>query len=318
MRIIVDALNGSKLDEAYFARYAGWQPPVVIHVTVNNLHRVVPSPSLDAALSDLADYRRLLRKHSRYVLHITTPQDWDLLMEGGRVGVVLGYQNSNFVGANLSLLELLYDLGVRVMQVTHNTANAFGYGCAEADDAGLTDLGRSFVRACNDLGICLDCSHVGTRTTLDVCAVSKRPVLVTHANPVALAPHLRNKTDEAIRAVAQTGGVVGVTFLPQLVGSGRVGVADIVRHVLYVHSLVGDQGIGFGSDFVANQSSERYEALKAHGIDHVSSDTYPIKDLDELDVLFSALVEAGMGEAAVTGFAGANFARVLRDGMVPS
>lgn len=314
MAIRVDALNGSKITEEFLAQTAALSCPHVLHVTVNNRRRIEPSPTLEDALSDLAHYRRLLTGLPTARLMLGAA-DWDRVADGGRVGIILGYQNANFVGERLELLELLHTLGVRVLQITHNAANCYGAGCGADTGDGLTELGREFVAACNDEGILVDCSHSADSTTIDVARVSRQPVLITHANPSAVWEHRRNRGDAALQAVAETGGVVGVTFLPALLAdTDRPTLEDVVRHVAYVVDLVGAEHVGFGSDFTVNQRHDgRYAALDADAVVRVTGSWhYPIDGLGSLDRLADALRRSGLSGDTVEGVLGRNFERVFR------
>lgn len=312
--IRVDALNGSKIHASFVEETLRLGVPHALHLTVNNLRRIEPEPSLPDALTDLARYRRLLTELMPRGLVLRSQQDWDLLAEGGKVGFLLGYQNASFVGERLETLELLHDLGVRVLQITHNGQNPYGSGCAVTDDGGLTDLGREFVVACNQVGIVLDCSHTGDLTTIQVAEASTEPVLITHANPSAVLPHRRNRSDEAMRAVAQTGGVVGLTFLPALVStSEQPALGEAARHVVHAYQLLGESAIGFGSDFTVGQVHEgRYAALDGYANVSVTSHwNYPIDGLAGMNELAEAL-HADLPPAAIDGFLGTNFVRVFR------
>jgi membrane dipeptidase len=316
--LILDALNGSKLDAAFFDKYASLPDTYIVHATVNNLRLVVPDPDLDRALCDLALYRERLATFGPSCRLLASYADWRSLDDTQTTGLILGYQNSSFIGDKLELLELLHALGVRIMQITHNGRNQFGDGCAVDDDHGLTDLGRQFVARCNDLGLILDTSHTGDKTTVDVAAASKDPILVTHANARSVFNHARNKEDTTLRAVAERGGVVGICFLPRLLyprTASSPTLEDLVRQVVHVHNIVGDEGIGFGSDFVVGQTApERYDVLRQQGSMYEPFGlAYPLKDLDHMTVLADALQSAGMTSSAIEKFMGLNFARVLSE-----
>lgn len=170
-------------------------------------------------------------------------------VDSGRVGLIFGPQNALPAEGGDFALRVLYELGVRILQITYNEANAYGAGAA-AKDEGLTDAGRQLVNDMADLGIVVDVSHCGDRTTLDAIEESPHPILITHANLRSVHDSPRNKTDEAVKAMAERGGVIGVTlWSPMLRADARPGVDDFLRQLSYAVDLVGVSHVGIGSDF---------------------------------------------------------------------
>src|SRR6185312_15052290 len=142
-----------------------------------------------------------------------------------------------------------YQLGLRCAQLTYNTQNLLGSGSTERVDGGITDYGGEIVTAMNEVGMLVDVSHSGDRTTLDAIELSPKPIAITHSNCRALNNHPRLKTDEAIRKLAAKGGVMGITEVRMFVRDrDPVTVEDIVDHVDHVVKLVGIDHVGIGSD----------------------------------------------------------------------
>ncbi len=139
-------------------------------------------------------------------MQIETVTDFDLARAAGKVGAVLGWQNTRPIAYRIDRLHLFYKLGLRVMQLTYNYRNMLGDGCLEPEGAGLTTYGRDVVKEMNRLGIAIDLSHVGYRTSMDAIEVSEKPCLITHANAHALSPLARNKPDALIKALVAKGG----------------------------------------------------------------------------------------------------------------
>ena len=315
--LVVDALDASKVDAQYLQQVSSQPHASVLHVTVNNLRNNVPDPDLRSALVDLALYGQLLETHRTQAVLMDSRAAWDAIRSDGRVGLVLGYQNSGFIGADFALIGLLYQAGVRVLQITHNGPNEYGGGCAVPDaESGVTALGRDFVRCANEAGILIDCSHASDRLTIDVCQLSEQPVLLTHANPSAVSPHRRNRGDEAIQAVAATGGIIGITFLPSIaIKDGQLTPSAMMDHISHAVDLVGSEAIGFGSEFTTNQDlhGDRYAALRADGVNVMAGDLpYPVEGHVAMTAFFETMRRHGFSEEVVAGFAGANFARVFR------
>ena len=247
----------------------------------------------------------------------------------GRVGVIMGWQNSRPLGDRLDRLHLFRRLGLRVMQPTYNFRNMLGDGCLEAHDAGLSSLGKDAVRMMNELGIAIDLSHVGDRTALQVIELSSKPVLITHANAYALSPLARNKSDDLLRALADNGGYIGASVYGPMNWDGdltrKPTIADYLGHVEYLAEKVGIRNIGFGTDFgtgpdLATIAFERRTPRRWAGIDRFNQafgEAIPERYLSEvrshrdLPTITEALIERGWNEQHIRGYLGSNLQRLL-------
>lgn len=170
----------------------------------------------------------------------------------GVVGLIYGFQNSTPFEGDERLARVFAALGVRIVQLAYMTANLVADGCLEPRNAGLTEFGRAVTSELNRARILVDLSHVGDRSTLEAIDASAHPVAFTHANARALSPSPRNKTDEAIRALAARGGVVGFSSLPSFVSEDpRDATLDrYLDHIDHAVQMVGLEHVGLGLDFV--------------------------------------------------------------------
>lgn len=167
------------------------------------------------------------------------------------VALVFGLEAATPIGNDLDKLDVLYGLGIRQIGIAYSQSNALGCGLAESSDDGLTSLGRRAVRRMNQLGLAVDVSHSSDRTGLDTCAVSDRPVLITHAGARALWDIPRLKSDTVLKAVADTGGVIGISAAPHTTISAdhsRHSILSVLDHFRYCVDLVGIDHVGFGPD----------------------------------------------------------------------
>ncbi len=167
----------------------------------------------------------------------------------GRTGILLGLQDTLQIGFDLSRLEILYALGVRVVQLTYNRRNLVGDGCTEPHGAGLSRFGVEVVRELNRLGIVVDVSHCGVATTNEAIQMSTAPVAVTHSACRALHDHQRSKTDEQLALLAENDGFFGVVAVPYFLGSERIGVEHIVNHLAHAAEILGDGRVGIATDW---------------------------------------------------------------------
>ncbi len=209
----------------------------------------------------------LLRDHPTQIMQVTTVADIAAAKASGRVGLIFGFQDTSPIGENLDMLAVYHRLGVRIVQLTYNHRNHVGNGCFEPEDAGLTDFGCTVVAELNRLGILIDLSHCGPRTTREAIERSERPVAITHANPLARCPHPRNKSDELLRALADQGGVVGaVGFPPLLTCTASATLDDYLDTIDYLVTLVGIDHVGLGPDFMEEMPPE-VAAQALRGVD---------------------------------------------------
>ncbi|MCW2701938.1 MAG: peptidase renal dipeptidase [Blastococcus sp.] len=229
------------------------------------------------------------------------------------IAIVLHAQGLHGAGADPELIEAYGAMGLRVAQLTYNYRNQLADGCLEPADAGLSEAGRAVVHTLNELRIVPDISHTGARSSMEIIEISERPVIASHSNARALADSPRNLTDEVIRAVAATGGVVGLCAFPSFVSAEQPTVHDLARHAAYIADLVGAEHVGMGLDY----SVEDEDDYEFFGYDERYYPRPPwiwpagIESHAEVPVLGSALREAGFSRAEVAGILGENFLRVF-------
>jgi membrane dipeptidase len=161
-------------------------------------------------LSFLAGWNSFLAGSGDRFMRIDEADDLERVKRSGKIGVLLGLQDSSHFRRPADV-DFFAGLGQRVSQLTYNARNLIGNGSTERRDEGISDFGVSIIERMNTIGMAVDVSHCGDRTTLEAFEVSKKPVLITHSNCRALNPHPRTKTDEAIKAVGKAGSVMGIT-----------------------------------------------------------------------------------------------------------
>jgi membrane dipeptidase len=190
----------------------------------------------------LRSMRKLLDLERAGALRIARePEDLTL---GDDVLAVMHIEGAEAVDPGLEVLPSLHVLGLRSIGLTWSRPNAFAHGVTSV--GGLTEAGRALVRACEELGILVDLSHLNEQAFWDVAAIAQGPLVVTHACAAVLTPHARNLTDRQLDAVGASGGVVGICFHHEFAGPRR---ADVVRHIEYVAERIGPEHVALGSDF---------------------------------------------------------------------
>jgi membrane dipeptidase len=259
-----------------------------------------------SSLWDISSWDAFIATHSSSFLRIDSAADVARVKDLGKIGIVIGQQNSGHF-RSINDVDRFYRMGQRVSQLTY-AHNQLGGGSIDSRDHGLTKYGAEVVSRMNALGMAVDVSHCGDRTTLDAVAASRKPVLVTHSNCRALVPgSARCKTDEGIRKVTASGGVIGVTMIRYFVSSGGTAtVENVLDHIDHVAKLAGVEHVGIGSDVdLAGRDLHGHPSRKndLDGIDYERK----IFDLTE------GLVRRNYSDSDIQLILGGNFQRALAE-----
>jgi membrane dipeptidase len=250
--------------------FRGWTPDLAqsglsaVHISTSVVWDLAggymgQTSALEGIAYETMDVKRRLEQSAEHMFHVDSPAALDRL-GGDKVGVIFGLQDLTGVTWDRRLVPLLAELGIRVVQPVYNYANQYGDGYMEERDAGLSHFGRLLVKELNEAGISLDVSHVGDRTTLDIIEVSTVPVSATHVNRKAVFDSPRNKSDEVLREIAASGGVVGVVTLGPTVWNGDPEtfptMDDVIGHVVDLVEFLGEDHVGIGTDHMLSQDSD--------------------------------------------------------------
>lgn len=275
----------------------------------------------EGSMHAMGEWKRWFREHADILVQVYDSSDIARAKAEGKVGIVLGWQNSSGFGDNLDTVALYAELGLRIVQFTYSTANLAGFGCMESQDGGITDFGRDLVAALNASRIAIDLSHVGARTSADVVRLSQQPVCYTHCAPSSLKAHSRNKTDEELRAIADRGGLVGVTMFPPFMAKGSDStLEDYVDTIEHVMQLCGEASVGIGTDFTVGVSpQDMLYFLRDKGVGRQllqpKGAVFPsdLCSLSHYPNLTAALQRRGWPESRIHAFLGGNWVRYLRE-----
>lgn len=247
--------------------------------------------------------------------------------ETGRLALVYGFQDGTPVQDDLDRLESLYEAGLRIVQPTYNVQNRLGSGCLEPEDGGLTELGREAVSRMEELGILLDLSHCGPRTTLDGIEAATGPVSITHSGCRAIFDHPRSKDDETLRFLADRGGVVGIYLMPFLNPEGPPTTDDVLAHIEHALDVCGEDHVGIGSDQgivpldVTGDFQEQFDAVSerraAAGIAAPREDTIPyVPELNHprrLETIAGVMADRGHPRRVIEKVSGGNLVRLFSE-----
>lgn len=256
------------------------------------------------SFNDLSGWNSFLAAHPAEFLRVDGPADIDRAKASGRIGVLLGLQNSSHF-RSVEDVDRFYALGQRVSQLTY-TPNRLGGGSTDPRDLGLTGYGVEIIRRMNGLGMAIDVSHCGDRTTLDSIDASAKPVLVTHSNCRAIVRgSARCKSDDAIRKLAARGGVMGITMIRFFVSSGGAAtIENVLDHIDHVAGVAGIEHVGLGTDVDLDGHDHAQPLARKADLDGVQY-TRKIFDLTE------GLLRRGYARDHIQMILGGNFRRAL-------
>ena len=287
---------------------------------INVYHPAMGLSGRESALSFVARLNGYAAERPDIFRRIDQVSDFDLVMNERRIGFIVGIQNAEHFTSPDDVNEF-FNLGQRVSQLTYNSQNRIGSGATDRADGGISSFGMAIVERMNEVGMAVDVSHCGDRTTLDAFELSKAPVLITHSNVRSLANgHPRGKSDEAIKRMARTGGVMGITGVRNFVRHKEpTTIEHLLDHFDHVAKLVGIEHVGIGSDMDADgyddMPKDAYERLKSgyassYGFrEKIDTDGFdhPRKIFD----LTEGLIRRGYADADIALVLGGNFRRAL-------
>lgn len=304
-------------------------------ITASNL-TVAANEDFPAAVKGFEYALRTMEQHARAdrLTLIEDASDIRAAKAAGLTGVIMGFQNADPIEDDLDYLHVFHRLGLRVMQLTYQRRNLLGDGSSEPADAGLSMFGRQVVEACNELGILVDVSHCGHQTSLDAVEASSAPIVISHANLQSINPVFRNKKDEVVKAVAERGGLMGITAVSRLLSPrGNEEGADLSQfldHIEAVIELVGVDHVGVGLDISEGMTQEEFEVRRktfltkfpelrmggAFPLEHYFA--RGISSAAEFPNITEGLVERGYTPEDVKQIVGGNFMRVFDEAFVSS
>ena len=267
--------------------------------------------------------------HQQQVMTIRTVADIDEAHRTERVGLVFGLEAATPIENELDRLDVLYGLGLRQIGIAYSDANTLGSGLAEPVDGGLTAFGHRAVTRMNQLGLAIDVSHSSDRTALDVCAHSAKPVFITHAGARAVWDIPRMKPDEVLRAVAETGGVIGMSAAPHTTLSAphrRHSIESVMDHFSYCADLVGIEHVAFGPDTLYGDHVMLHKifarllslgAFRGPAFDPVAYVDGLENPTENFGNIIGWLVKHGYDDDAIRAVAGGNIYRALQATWIP-
>jgi membrane dipeptidase len=308
-------------------QYANFSPKIfeqmraggvdAVHVTI------AYHESFREMILNLEQWNRWFEAHPDLIMKGTTAADVQVAHNTGRTAIFFGFQNPSPIEDDIGLVEICHQLGIRFMQLTYNNQSLLATGCYEDYDAGLTRMGRQVVQEMNRVGMVVDMSHSGERSTLDAIEHSSRPIAITHANPHWWHAALRNKSDDVLKALTGSGGMLGFSMYPHhLAGGPDCTLQSFCEMIAEAANRYGAENLGIGTDLCQDQPDSIVEWMRVgrwskvidYGEGSASNAGFPpmpswFQDNRHFGNIASGLDAAGMSQAEIDGIMGDNWLR---------
>jgi microsomal dipeptidase-like Zn-dependent dipeptidase len=317
-------------------QYANWSEKIfrqmqeggvtAVHVTI------AYHETFRETVANVETWNRWFERFPELIFHGRTGDDVRRAKTEGRTAIFFGFQNPSPIEDDIGLVEIWHSLGARFMQLTYNNQSLLATGCYEAEDSGVTRMGRQVIREMNRVGLVVDMSHSAERSTLEAIEISERPIAITHANPAFWHPARRNKSDDVLRALGQTGGMLGFSMYPHhLKGKSDCTLASFCEMIARTADLIGIDNIGLGSDLCQDQPDSVVEWMRVgrwskeidYGEGSASDAGFPpmpdwFGDNRHFGNIAAGLIEHGFSEADTAAVMGENWLRFYDNNFGPA
>ncbi|MEM7081735.1 MAG: membrane dipeptidase [Pseudomonadota bacterium] len=274
-------------------------------------------------LANIGHWHKQFRAHADLLLHVQTADDITRAQQQNKLGIIFGLQNCSPIEDDLTMVDILHRLGVRIMQLSYNNQSLLATGCYEQDDPGITRFGREVIREMNRVGMVVDMSHSAERSTLEAMAISERPIAITHANPSAFHAALRNKSSRVLEELGRSGGMLGLSLYPfHLKHGSDCTLESFCQMVADTVELMGSEHVGIGSDLCQNwgyqtlawMRSGRWAADIDHGEGSAADPAWPaqptwFQNNQHFGNLINGLGEVGFNAEEIRRIMGGNWLR---------
>jgi microsomal dipeptidase-like Zn-dependent dipeptidase len=311
---IIDALQYSNWSEKIFHQM-NEGGITAVHVTI------CYHEDFQEMVQNVIAWNHRFEHYSQLIFQGRTADDVRKAHEEGRTVIFFGFQNCSPIEDNIGLVEVCHQLGVRFMQLSYNNQSLLAAGCYEVDDPGITRMGRQVIKEMNRVGLVVDMSHSANRSTLEAIEISERPIAITHANPSNWYDALRNKSDDVLKSLAQSGGMLGFSMYPHhLKEKSDCQLEDFCGMIARTADIMGVERIGFGSDLCQDQPDSVVEWMrngtwtreKDFGEGSASFAGFPeqpnwFKDNRDFKNILNCLRKTGFSEIEVERIAGLNW-----------
>jgi len=317
-------------------QYANWSEKIfrqmreggvdAVHVTIS-YHE-----NFRETVLNVEKWNRWFEQYPDLIFHGEYASDVKKARETRRTAIFFGFQNPSPIEDDIGLVEVWHKLGARFMQLTYNNQSLLATGCYEAEDMGLTRMGKQVVKEMNRVGLVVDMSHSADRSTIEAAEFSERPIAITHANLHSWQPALRNKRDDVVRAVTENGGMMGFSLYPHhLKGKGDCTLESFCEMIADAADKFGAEHFGIGSDLCQDQPDSVVEWMRVgrwtkeidYGEGSASAPGFPpmphwFEDNRHFGNIEAGLKAKGFNDQDVAGLMGNNWFRFFENNFSPA
>ncbi|MBT4566728.1 MAG: membrane dipeptidase [Marinovum sp.] len=316
-------------------QYANWSEKVfrqmreggvdAVHVTIS-YHE-----NFRETVLNFEQWNRWFEQYPDLIMKGLWAGDIDRAKDSNRTAIFFGFQNPSPIEDDIGLVEIVHTLGARFMQLTYNNQSLLATGCYEAEDTGITRMGRQVIKEMNRVGLVVDMSHSADRSTIEAAELSERPIAITHANPHAWHPALRNKRHEVLKAVTDAGGMLGVSLYPHhLKDKSDCTLQSFCEMIARAADSYGVHSLGIGSDLCQDQPDSVVEWMRVgrwskeidYGEGSASAPGFPpmptwFQDNRDFGNIAEGLAKTGLSQSEVNGIMGENWYRFYKENFGP-
>ena len=316
-------------------QYANWSEKIfrqmreggvdAVHVTI------AYHENFRETVLNFEQWNRWFEQYPDLIMKGEWASDVDKARDSNRTAIFFGFQNPSPIEDDIGLLEIVHTLGARFMQLTYNNQSLLATGCYEANDAGITRMGKAVIKEMNRVGLVIDMSHSADRSTIEAADLSTRPIAITHANPYSWAPALRNKRDDVIRAVTENGGMIGFSMYPHhLKDKSNCSLTSFCQMIADTAERFGIDNIGIGSDLCQDQPDSVVEWMRVgrwtkdidYGEGSASAPGFPpmpswFKDNRDFGSIEQGLASVGLHASEIAAVMGKNWHRFYAKNFIP-
>lgn len=317
-------------------QYANWSEKIfrqmregdvdAVHVTI------AYHENFRETVLNIERWNRWFEQYPELIFHGRFCEDVRLAKETGRTAIFFGFQNPSPIEDDIGLVEVLHTLGARFMQLSYNNQSLLATGCYEAEDPGITRMGKQVIKEMNRVGMVVDMSHSAERSTMEAIELSARPIAITHANPAFWHKALRNKSDEVLKALGQSGGMLGFSLYPHhLKDKSACSLESFCEMIARTAELMGAGNLGIGSDLCQDQPDSvvtwmrvgRWTKEIDYGEGSKNDAGFPpmptwFKDNRDFSKIEDGLRAIGFSDTEVEGIMGENWLRFYEESFRPT
>ena len=254
--MLIDCLQYCNWSEKIFKQWRA-SNLTAVHVTISYHEQ------FRETVSNFEQWNSWFEKHPSLIMPAFYAEDVEIASKQNKTAVIFGFQNPSPIEDDIGLVEILHRLGGRFMQLSYNNQSLLATGCYEENDPGITRMGKEVIKEMNRVGMVVDMSHSSERSTFEAIELSSRPIVISHANPSFWHPAKRNKSDEIIKELSNSNGMLGFSLYPHhLNNSTQCSLEDFCSMIARTADLIGIDHIGFGSDLCQDQPDSIVEWMR--------------------------------------------------------